>query len=524
MVEALYNMNRAYLSLPERTTSAAVLIAMMTDHYNILEGSDSERESNDESHKPKQRNRGKFKVNTSNGLDDSFPNLLQPQSVPSTYGCLSLLKKRSSGNGPRAVGKRTPRVPVSYDRDEKANTPSRYKRGVKPEVFADDYDTAHGAALALAGALQRGGSPQVSRTPSRKTNYMRSSPCETDEIKPSDSKFNGSEEDEDHLEGSVDSREAENGDFARDTSFMPDDEHDGGYGSQHKGIKFGKKRKVQGNESYHSDDAREACSGTEEGHGLRNDEDENDVEAEENVPWQSQGPRKRSRQLFGDESTAFDALQTLAELSINAFLPASAAESESSVQVKEEKKNVDDAEKPTVPAPISFRSRRDRSKALGKKVTEYPSIAGIITSKNAKIGEGSYSDAVSEANAYHSTRKTVKRKKKSSLAEKVLKAETNGDSAASHKNEASEDGKKCSSKSKRSNQIIPPMKQGKSIRVPEQSSLRIDLEKATTEIADSTAQVPVKNQVNLPTKYKSRRKRDLQKALSSKDIKRLKIL
>ncbi|KAK1278646.1 Protein ALWAYS EARLY 2 [Acorus gramineus] len=178
---------------------------------------------------------------------------------------------------------------------------------------------------------------------------------------------------------------------------------------------------------------------------------------------------------------------------------------ESSVQVKEEKKNVDDAEKPTVPGPISFRSRRDRSKALGKKITEYPSIAGIITSNNAKIGEvviAWSSDRVLE------------------LIDQIsLRAETNGDSAASHKNEASEDSKKCSSKSKRLNQIIPPMKQGKSIRVPEQSSSRIDLEKATTEIADSTAQVPVKNQVNLPTQYRSRRKRDLQKALSSKDIK-----
>lgn len=36
MVEALYNMNRAYLSLPEGTASVVGLIAMMTDHYNVL--------------------------------------------------------------------------------------------------------------------------------------------------------------------------------------------------------------------------------------------------------------------------------------------------------------------------------------------------------------------------------------------------------------------------------------------------------------------------------------------------------
>jgi hypothetical protein len=36
MVEALYNTNKAYLSLPEGAASAAGLIAMMTDHYNLL--------------------------------------------------------------------------------------------------------------------------------------------------------------------------------------------------------------------------------------------------------------------------------------------------------------------------------------------------------------------------------------------------------------------------------------------------------------------------------------------------------
>ncbi|KAL7144504.1 hypothetical protein ABFS83_07G016400 [Erythranthe nasuta] len=33
MVEALYTMNRAYLSLPRVATSAAALISMMADHY-----------------------------------------------------------------------------------------------------------------------------------------------------------------------------------------------------------------------------------------------------------------------------------------------------------------------------------------------------------------------------------------------------------------------------------------------------------------------------------------------------------
>ncbi|KAL6293203.1 hypothetical protein ACE6H2_001345 [Prunus campanulata] len=36
MVETLYSMNKAYLSLPEGVASVVGLIAMMTDHYYIL--------------------------------------------------------------------------------------------------------------------------------------------------------------------------------------------------------------------------------------------------------------------------------------------------------------------------------------------------------------------------------------------------------------------------------------------------------------------------------------------------------
>ncbi|KAK7344237.1 hypothetical protein VNO77_13617 [Canavalia gladiata] len=89
MVEALYNMNRAYLSLPEGTASVIGLIAMMTDHYNVLEGSDSERESNDApgSQKPLKRKREKVQMSVSK---DPAPS----QSIAPNDGCLSLLKKR----------------------------------------------------------------------------------------------------------------------------------------------------------------------------------------------------------------------------------------------------------------------------------------------------------------------------------------------------------------------------------------------------------------------------------------------
>lgn len=75
-----------------------------------------------------------------------------------------------SESRPRAVGKRTPRVPISFSHDK--NKGERYfspiRQGMKLKVDAVDDDVAHEIALALTEASQRGGSPQVSRTPNRK--------------------------------------------------------------------------------------------------------------------------------------------------------------------------------------------------------------------------------------------------------------------------------------------------------------------------------------------------------------------
>lgn len=84
-----------------------------------------------------------------------------------------------SGSRPRAVGKRTPRFPVSfsYDNpmDEKYFSPSR--QSLKPQ--ADDTDDDVKIALALTEASQRAGSPQVSQTLNRWTDSAMSSPVET---------------------------------------------------------------------------------------------------------------------------------------------------------------------------------------------------------------------------------------------------------------------------------------------------------------------------------------------------------
>lgn len=70
-------------------------------------------------------------------------------------------------------------------------------------------------------------------------------------------------------------------------------------------------------------------------------------------------------------------------------------------------------------------------------------------------------------------------------------------------------------KSKRSNQVGLLLKQGKSARPPEHS-FGTDPRRSGT---NSTIQVPTVKSVNLPTKLRSRRKNDLQKALIRKELK-----
>ena len=78
------------------------------------------------------------------------------------------------------MGKRTPRFPVSYShkKDYGENYVSAIKKGRKSENENDD-EVAHVAALALAEASQRGGSPQVSLTPYGRTEPMKSSPVQS---------------------------------------------------------------------------------------------------------------------------------------------------------------------------------------------------------------------------------------------------------------------------------------------------------------------------------------------------------
>jgi hypothetical protein len=71
---------------------------------------------------------------------------------------------------PRAVGKRTPRIPISYtlEKDTRERYLSPVKRGLNQKGDDTDDDMEHEIALALAEASQRGGSTKNSHTPNRK--------------------------------------------------------------------------------------------------------------------------------------------------------------------------------------------------------------------------------------------------------------------------------------------------------------------------------------------------------------------
>ncbi|XP_062084771.1 protein ALWAYS EARLY 2 isoform X3 [Humulus lupulus] len=511
MVEALYSMNRAYLSLPEGTASVVGLIAMMTDHYNVLEGSDSEQESNDGSglsRKHQNRKRGRDNFNTSKDL-------FQSHSVASTDGCLSLLKrKRSDGSQPRVVGKRTPRFPVSYShkREYKENQISPNRKGKKAE---NDNDDAHVAALALTEASQRVGSPQVS-TPYK---HISSSPAQSwERLALRSQRLRDTSVDDDWFEGSVGSRGAENGDYGKDASSLMAMEGVGTVEVHQKGKKFyGKKENVE------DDDGGEACSGTEEGQNVSSLKGKVDVEFSntkvERVSPQSQ--RKRSKKLFfGDESSAIDALQTLANLS----LMTCTMESESSVQLKEERTTLDTEEKSSVPEATS--QVRNKNKLSGAKQKVPPAISknnGTI-SKKSKLGRDANGDINNDSTTaqLHSDNKLLKRRRKS-LIPKMSKVEARLDAILKGTfkiEDICEEESKPVIKGKRSSQTSTPSKQWKSVGSSEGSlSSEYNRTGSGTDLVVSTTQVPAASHVNLPTKQRSKRKMYLPRTLPTKDIK-----
>ncbi|XP_015165279.1 protein ALWAYS EARLY 3-like [Solanum tuberosum] len=501
MVEALYTMNRAYLSLPEGTASVVGLIAMMTDHYCNLAASDSEQESNEDagtSRKPQKRARVKTQPNVSKTSEVASPTLA------ATHGCLTLLKKkRSGGSRPRAVGKRTPRFPVSFSHEnpmgEKYFSPSR--QSLKLQADDSDTDEDMKIALVLTEASQRGGSPQVSQTPNRWTDSAMSSPAETAGRKRvkmgmGDGKLLSNEVDEE--EGSM---EADTGELLR----YKKDLTETGIISRtaQKGRKpYGEKLEVDSGDN-HFDDIKEACSGTEEGQRLDAVGGKLEMEAsdEKNSRTSLQGPRKRSKKMFfrRDEDSPFDALQTLADLSL--MMPTTENEDES-IPAKDDTDDHVDESGSVEALPANKQRDKHGSAWVRSRWSQPVSKSGVASSKTLKHGKVRPTDvsAVPET-------KQVRRAQKA-MSSKARKSEghINNEVTDSLEAEAKELPNKSTNKGKRANQSMSP----KLIKDQEHASC-VDPRTERSDSAQSTAQIPVENQVNLPAKVRSRRKMDLKK-------------
>ncbi|ESR32865.1 hypothetical protein CICLE_v10004186mg [Citrus x clementina] len=496
MVEALFTMNRAYLSLPEGTASVVGLIAMMTDHYGILAGSDGEQESDEatgSSQKSQKCAGGKFQNPPPKGSDGPSPDLLNFQSAAPNYGCLSLLKKRRSGSRPRAVAKRTPRVPVSYsyDKDNTEKYISPIKQGLKPRLGSIDDDVTHEIALALTEASQRGGSLLVSQTPKRKRGkpspvQKGSRTCDVSEM--NSSKPHGSEMDEDGRELSLGSTDADNGYYSRDKIYLMDAETADTIEIQQKGKRYhSKKLKQEESVSNHLDDIKEACSGTEEGQDMvvTKGKFAMEIADEKNSTSYSKGSKKRSKKVLfkRDESSEFDALQTLADLSL--MMPETTADTELSLQLKEEK-----------PEAVNESKLKGNRSSTGVKDT------AIKTSKLGKDCTDDVSVIPESEEGNHLTNSGNRTKRQKFLPIKL-------------RMDATEELKKFISKGKRS-LSASQSKHGKLVKPPEHTS-STDHEKEGNNSASSTALVRTANQVNLPTKVRSRRKMNRRKLLIERD-------
>ncbi|XP_074292282.1 protein ALWAYS EARLY 3 isoform X2 [Silene latifolia] len=530
MVEALYTMNRAYLSLPEGTASVVGLIAMMTDHYSILEGSESEQESNDgvgTVRKPHKRPRGKLQPKT-RGLDRHLSDGSRSQSLPTSYGCLSLLKKRRpDGNQPRAVGKRTPRIPVRYTHDSIEKYISPPKQGQKSKLDADndDDDVAHEVALTLAEASHRGGSPQASQTPNRKKETATTSPAAFGERRCSESEMSsakntGNEIADDACEGSLGSTEGNNK-FHREKPHFTGRKIGGTSVQQNPRKSYGKKVEIEDSADHDVDDIREACSGTEEGQKFSSFDSKLGAESR-NLAFvrpPGQASKKRSKKVLfgGDESVALDALQALADLS---FMMPSTAEAESTVPFREGKES-DIAQ--SRPQKIVFARTKQRASPSKNKRDQPAHNTEVLESKTVKCGKFSVPDSrLIEEMKDPGIRR---RKQKSSvLKTSVTDVKAGADESFTQK-ELSEQGIKPVTKSRRSSQNASRHYLGQLVKSSEHCSSSTDIKKEGDDQAVSHMQAPANINVNSLTKSRSRRKLNKEHInRNSRDLKNLETL
>ncbi|CAH8261312.1 unnamed protein product [Arabidopsis lyrata] len=499
MVEALYTMNKAYLSLPEGTASVVGLNAMMTDHYSVLHGgSDSEQENNEGIETPRsapKRSRVKSSDNPSIGLEGLSDRL----QFRSSSGFMPSLKKRRTETVPRAVGKRTPRIPISYtlEKDTRERYLSPVKRGLNQKGDDTDDDMEHEIALALAEASQRGGSTKNSHTPNRKAKMYP--PDKKGERMRADidlaiAKLHATDMEDVRCEPSLGSTEADNGDYSGGRNDLMHGEGSSAVEKQQKGRTYYRRRL-----GIKEEDAKEACSGTDEAPSLGAPDEKFEPERDgKSLKFTYKVSRRKSKKsLFtADEDTACDALQTLADLSL--MMPETATDTESSVQAEEKragKAYVSDF-KGTDPASMSKSS-------------------SLRNSKQRRSGTNDLCDTEPERKSPSSSLIRKRRQKVLPAKLQVLKDEL----AASSKviepcnNKGIGEENKPVGRGKRSASIRNSHEK-KSVKPHDRTSSSNNI---VEEDESAPSNAVIKKQVNLPTKVRSRRKIVTEKPLTIDD-------
>lgn len=482
MVEALYNMNKAYLSLPEGATSVVGLIAMVTDHYNVLQECDGGQESNDASRlSPIPQKRGQGKVQSIASKKDP---LLYPSAASINDGCLSSCKWLSDGWVTR---KRTTRFQVaySYRKDDNDNHGSPNKSGQKREL---DDDVEQAAALVLTKAYQRGGLPHVFQSPVKK-NITSSSPSQSrrSQSEMGRSTTLGPAIDKDSLESSLGFKVEENGGCTRAISALRDKKSFDMLKVNRKGKKvYSKRRKCDNLGIDLFGDDRKASS------GARSGLNDNDMMGEVNIEVSNpkiehsslvKHKTKRKKKLFfGDEDPALDALQTLADLSV--MMPSSTMESESFVKL-DEKQAFDSAIRSSGCEAMPKRSKNgDREKVHGFSGKEAP------TTERSKNG----GDLASNVNVIS------KGEQQSLLANKSWKRKCKSSSLKA----SAEEDEKLVIKFRRTGQKLSPSKQVEPVK-PANCSSSSDKTSLGNDSSVSTAEVLVETHATLPTKQSKRK-------------------
>ncbi|KAJ0234263.1 Protein ALWAYS EARLY 2 [Hirschfeldia incana] len=477
MVEALFNMNRAYLSLPEGTASVAGLIAMMTDHYSVMEGSGSEGEGDDVPEVPrKQQKRKRPKPQ----LSDSHEEVDKQHPVTSTDGCLKFLKQaRANGSHRRATGKRTPRVPVQTSDmgdDREGSTPPN-KRARKQLDASDDVD-----ALTLTDASRREGSPSDNSPIKSWGKMSRTRKAQS-------------------LVGS-----------SRDKKLESDRDDEMEVPRKLKRV-YKKRIKVEEAECNDSED-NGGASATE---GRRTKSKRRTSRG----TYSPRSPKKRDNKLTtGDE---FDALQALADLSAS-LLPGAFMESESSAQLKEERIEKDMDEKPSSPEVTSTRSYGEKSDSepddsLLHAISAIGNAAYSRKPKSSRQPSTDHNDVPTEKLEPEPTSGSSKRQRKPKKLWDETPIDSTRKKSIKKQEMAQEDlNVKSSLKTKRFGQGPTPSKQLKAVKELEESTTTsdkkrsaIDGEVANKEVSDSVPE-------SLPQKKPpNRRKMSLKKSLQERD-------